>query len=574
VVFKALTEPFIYDYLATTPVQATALGYHEHVRIVEGKKSGEATQLDPLLDDFSPAGVQRRIQLLTDFQTNLHAKIDRDQKLSGDEFADYAVVDNFVSRELYEIQELQPHVRNPILYVQLLGQSLYMPIVHEYASQPERYRHIIARLQKIPAFLDQAKQNLQSSPAIWTQTARTENDGIINLIRETLAADVPAELKGDFDSASQTALAALRDFNTFLDTDLAKRSDANWRLGAELYGRKLKLWTGGADKTPDQLLSEAEKEFENAYQQLIDNARPVHREIYGGQRPPSDRALITDVLDVVTDENRLSSGAGLLDQIRKDIESAKNFVQAQELAPLPPGNNLQVIPTPGFLRSSNPVAHFIGAPPLQPTLAALYMVTPIPSDWPRARELSKLREYNLLTLKLLTIEYAIPGYYAAREFANTATPEYRRLLHALGNPSFLPGWAFYITDSAVNAGLEGGNQMRVIFAKEKMRILSDAILDIRMHTQNMSEEDAMTWLRERAFQEVEGARDRILRVQLTSAQLPLPFYGWREWLRVRDHYQNETQDFSLRSFHEKALRAGSMAFPDLGYITADHRIMK
>jgi uncharacterized protein (DUF885 family) len=51
--------------------------------------------------------------------------------------------------------------------------------------------------------------------------------------------------------------------------------------------------------------------------------------------------------------------------------------------------------------------------------------------------------------------------------------------------------------------------------------------------------------------------------------LPLQFFGWKEWLRVRDHYQNETQDFSLRSFHEKALRAGPMPFPDLGYVTAE-----
>jgi uncharacterized protein (DUF885 family) len=101
-----------------------------------------------------------------------------------------------------------------------------------------------------------------------------------------------------------------------------------------------------------------------------------------------------------------------------------------------------------------------------------------------------------------------------------------------------------------------------------MRIITDAIVDIRMHTKNMSEAEAMKLLQEQAYQEVEGARDKIQRVQLTSARLPLQFFGWKQWLRVRDHYQNTTQDFSLRSFHEKALRAGPMPFPDLGYVTA------
>jgi uncharacterized protein (DUF885 family) len=409
---------------------------------------------------------------------------------------------------------------------------------------------------------------LKSSPAIWTTAARSENDGTIRFVERTLAAEAPQEMKAEYDTAAKTALAALRDFNTYLDTDLAKRNQDDWRLGPELYAKKLKLWIGGVDRTPDQILRSAEAELTAATKELIEAARPVHKEIYGNQRPPTDDALIRDVLDVVSDENRLSSGAGLLDQINKNIEEAKKFSQDKELAPVPPGNNLRVIETPEFLRANNPVANFIGAPPLQPTLAALFMLTPIPPDWPRARELSKLREYNLYQLMLLTVEYAVPGQYVSREFANSTEPQYRRILRAQGNPAFNDGWGAYITDSAVGAGLPGGNELKVIHTKQKMRIITDAIVDIRMHTANLSEGDAMKLLQEQAYQEVEGARDKIQRVQLTSARLPLQFYGWKEWLRVRDHYQNETQDFSLRSFHEKALRAGPMSFPDLGYVTA------
>jgi uncharacterized protein (DUF885 family) len=440
----------------------------------------------------------------------------------------------------------------------------------EYAAKPDRFRHIIARLQKVPEFLNQAKQNLKSSPAVWTEAARSENDGMIRFVERTLAAEAPAELKSDYDAAAQTALASLRDFNNYLDTDLSKRNQDDWRLGAELYAKKLRLWTGNSDRTPDQLLSEAESEMAAATKELIESARPVHKEIYGGnQRPPSDDALIRDVLDVVSDENRLKSGSDLLEQINRDIEEAKKFTQDKDLAPLPPGNNLKVIETPEFLRANNPVANFIGAPPLQPSLAALFMLTPIPTDWPRARELSKLREYNLYQLELLTLEDAVPGHYVAREFANASEPLFRRVLRAQGNPAFNDGWGAYITDSAVMAGLPGGNELRVVYIKQKMRIITDAILDIRMHTKNMSEADAMKMLQEQAYQEVEGARDKIQRIRLTSARLPLQFFGWKEWLRVRDHYQNETQDFSLRSFHEKALRAGPMPFPDLGYVTAE-----
>lgn len=569
-VLKRLTEPFVFDALAMTPIEATEMGYHEHVRggDQEGKEASQLS-LDTMLDDYSTEGIQKRIQFLKDFQARLRQELPDRNTLAGDPFADYAVVDNLVARDLFELEEVKTYEHNPVLYVQLLGRALYGPFMLEYASKADRFRHIIARLGKVPEFLNQAKQNLKSSPSVWTEAARSENDGTIRFVERTLAADAPAELKADYDAAAKTALAALHDFNNYLDTDLAKRNQDDWRLGADLYAKKLQLWTGSAAKSHDEILSEAEAELATATKELIESARPVHKEIYGNQRPPTDDALIRDVLDVVSDENRLSSGAGLLDQINKDIEETKAFTQQQELAPIPPGNNLRVIETPEFLRANNPVANFIGAPPLQPTLAALFMLTPIPPDWPRARELSKLREYNLYQLKLLTVEYAMPGHYVAREFANATEPLYRRVLRAQGNPAFNDGWSAYIIDSAVSTGLAGGNQLRVIYSKQKMRIITDAILDIRMHAKNMSEAEAMKLLQEQAYQEVEGARDKIQRVRLTSARLPLQFFGWREWLRVREHYQNETQDFSLRSFHEKALRAGPMPFPDLGYVTAE-----
>jgi uncharacterized protein (DUF885 family) len=572
-VFKGITEPFVFDSLAMAPTEATELGYHEHVR-GGGEEGQEAVQtsLDVLLDDYSSEGVQRRIQSLKDFQATLQERVPDRNRLAGDEFVDYAVVENMVARDLFELEDVRVHEHNPVHYVQLLGRALNGPFMLEYAAKPDRYRHIIARLGKVPEFLSQAKANLQSAPAVWIEAARSENDGMISFVSGRLGADAPAELKADYEAAAKTAVAALRDFNTFLDDDLSKRASSDWRLGSELYAKKFQLWTGNSNKTPDQLLAEAEEELKTLTNDLIETAKPVHRQIYGNQRPPTDDALIRDVLDVVSDENRLSSGSGLLEQINKEIEEAKVFTQKQELAPVPPGSNLRVIETPEFLRANHPVAHFIGAPPLQPSLSALFMLTPIPSNWPRARELSKLREYNLFQLKLLTLEHAMPGHYVAREFANAAEPLYRRVLRAQGNPSFNDGWGAYITDSAVMAGLAGGNELRVIYIKQKMRIITDCILDIRMHAMNMSEDDAMSLLREQAYQELEGARDKIQRIQLTSARLPLQYFGWKEWLRVRDHFQTETQDFSLRSFHEKALRAGPMPFSDLGYITAEVRM--
>ena len=106
--------------------------------------------------------------------------------VSGDAWVDYAVIENHIDNELLEFEKIRSHEHNPTLYVELLGMALYRPLVHEYASKEERYRHILARLEKTPAFLDQAKQNLRSSPEVWTSVAREENRGNINLVEKVI----------------------------------------------------------------------------------------------------------------------------------------------------------------------------------------------------------------------------------------------------------------------------------------------------------------------------------------------------------------------------------------------------
>ena len=117
---------------------------------------------------------------------------------------------------------------------------------------------------------------------------------------------------------------------------------------------------------------------------------------------------------------------------------------------------------------------------------------------------------------------------------------------------------------------EESKEFRVNWLKHKLRVIANAILDVRMHTTNMSDDEAEAFLRTTAFQESEEIRGKIMRVKLSSAQLPLYYHGWKEWLRVREHYQTETTDFSLTSFHDKALREGPVPLPfELAYLTTN-----
>src|SRR5205807_1552470 len=138
-----------------------------------------------------------------------------------------------------------------------------------------------------------------------------------------------------------------------------------------------------------------------------------------------------------------------------------------------PRSNLQVIPTPEYMRGAYAVGGFNPAPALQPELGAFYWITPLSPSWPKERVESKLREYNYYKLKLLTIHEAMPGHYVQMEIANDVQPRGRRLLRSVfGNGAYIEGWGQYATQMMLDEGFLGGApELRLTFQKEELRVL-------------------------------------------------------------------------------------------------------
>ncbi|MBL8177099.1 MAG: DUF885 family protein, partial [Bryobacterales bacterium] len=178
---------------------------------------------------------------------------------------------------------------------------------------------------------------------------------------------------------------------------------------------------------------------------------------------------------------------------------------------------------------------------------------------------SKLREYNFYGLKLLTIHEAIPGHWVQLEYANDVAPVSRRLLRSVfGSGPYVEGWAVYATEATLDAGyLDNSPELRLVFLKQQLRMIANAILDIRMQTMNMSDEDAMRLMLDQTFQEKEEATAKLQRAKLSSTQLPTYYAGYREWIKLRDALKAKP-GFSAIDFHERSLRFGAVPMRVLG----------
>jgi len=553
----ALSEQFVYESLAFSPSSATAAGLHEY----QGQK------LDEMLDDLSPAALAKQRRFYEKFQSDLAAL--KSDQLAPEERADLLIMQDQVALALLDLNEVQTALHSPQSYVETLGNALFSPYVLEYAPKNDRIRHIIERLKRVPLFLDQAATNLVSAPDIWTKVAIDENEGNMGLVDKEIRAWVPSDMSGDYARAARPALEAMNKFKSYLQGSLASRANANWRLGASIYQRKFR-YTLESGVEADDTLQRAERELPAVRARMLELARPLHAalapahkdhpELTGVER---ENAIIGEVLDHIAQKH--STRESYMDDARKDLEEARAFVHDRHVLTLPPRANLQVIPTPVFQRGIYAVGGFSPAPALQPELGAFYWVTPIPESWPKDRVESKLREYNFYKLKLLTIHEAMPGHYVQFEYANDVQPKTRRLLRSIyGNGPYIEGWGQYATQVMLNEGfLDHSPELALTFAKEELRVIANAVLDIRLQMLNMTEEEAMDLMLKQTFQEREEATAKLQRAKLSSAQLPTYFVGWRGWLKVRDEYRQSRGSFSLPEFNDRALKEGAVPLPVL-----------
>jgi uncharacterized protein (DUF885 family) len=181
-----------------------------------------------------------------------------------------------------------------------------------------------------------------------------------------------------------------------------------------------------------------------------------------------------------------------------------------------------------------------------------------------ARADSKLREYNNYTLKWLTIHEALPGHYVQFEHVNNIQPERRRLLRSLfANGAYVEGWAEYIAQVMMDEGfMNGSPEFRLVMRKIRLRVIANAILDIKMHTMDMSDREALDLMTKDSFQTQAEADGKLLRVKLSSTQLPTYYVGIREWFTLRKNYQAAAgANFNLQKFHDAALDEGPLPVP-------------
>ena len=234
---------------------------------------------------------------------------------------------------------------------------------------------------------------------------------------------------------------------------------------------------------------------------------------------------------------------------------------------LDPSKPLEIRETPEYQRGFS-IASLQAPGPLEDNLKTYYNVSPIPEDWSEKQAESFLREYNRISVKILSIHEALPGHYVQLYYANRHPSIIRSIL---GSGVMIEGWAHYTEGMMIDEGFGNGDpRYSLVQMKWKLRGIANAIIDQKIHAGTMTEEEAIELMVDETFQEEAEASAKWRRAQLSFGQLSTYFVGSELMLDLkRDIEQEKGSNFNLKDFHEELLSHGSVPIRHLRRLMLD-----
>ena len=324
--------------LRDNPIIATYLGIHtEDERLGDGSRDAVLQELADEREHLA------KVEALDEGGLSEDARFERDLEIHNTKLS------------VFETGELRIWERRAT-GVDAAGDALFLLFARDHAPLAERLQAISARLEALPAFLEESKSRA-AGPQVrrWQQL---ELDAVRDV--PSLFGEIQAAAEGVLDPAEakrlDTAIAKGREvvdaYGAWIQTTLAEADDA-WALGRDRYDALIahRAFDG---LTTDQIL-------EIGQEQLREQRR-LRREAALEIDPDLDEPTVID--RVKSDHPATFEQA--LDGYRDDMERARAYLIEHDLATVPDDERIQVIADARVPPTGHAVRRVLRDPALRP----------------------------------------------------------------------------------------------------------------------------------------------------------------------------------------------------------------
>lgn len=475
------------------------------------------------------------------------------KSLSDNNQTDYYMIKNQMEGNIFSIKELKSFEWNPSEY-NVCG--AFAEILNgNYDVLEARLRAFNIKMNTIPAYYNAAKQNIKNPSIEHTELAIAQNLGGLSVFETDLStalekSKLSIEEKKQMLEKAKFSVNAIKDYANWLK-NLSNKTPRSFRLGSELYAKKFNFDIQSG-YSPEEIYDIALNHKKELHSKMYVLADKLWNKYKGNAVKPANKLdLIKQVIDQISLKH--TTPEKFQSEIEKQIPELTAYVKEKDLLYIDPSKPLVVRKEPAYM--AGVAGASISAPgPYDKNANTYYNVGSL-SGWSAEDSESYLREYNDYILQILNIHEAIPGHYTQLVYSNQSPSIIKSIL---GNGAMIEGWAVYTEKMMLESGYKNSDEMWLMYYKWNLRTTCNTILDISVHTKNMTKKAALDLLTKEAFQQQAEAEGKWKRVTLSQVQLCSYFTGYIEIYNLREELKKQQGDkFDLKQFHEKFLSFGS-----------------
>jgi len=393
------------------------------------------------------------------------------------------------------------------------------------------------RLDAIPSHIREAKHYLSSSaeliPKVWLEMAIAEAESSVDYLHHIHHQPEINQAINDDDSLEQSLADAATALDSFAHTlhRLERHSNGDFAIATEQFDRLLKqqhflpINSHALHDFGQRLFNQTKQQLEQALKE-------------------SDSSLEDIQLHHPTSEVLLAT-------YQQEMKAAESFLRENDLISMPQLQTLKVIETPTFLQHQIPFAAYLDPSIADLEQTAYYYVTPNKNN-------AELAEHNFAAISQTSIHEAWPGHHLQFVTANQATDGSSLLRRLHPSATLFEGWALYCEQMMLEQGFERYPGQEIIMLRDRLWRALRIIIDVEIHTQNLSLEDAAQKMVDELGFSFEQAMGEC-RWYSQSPTVPMSYaVGWALINALREIIDPETEQ-DLKAFHDTLLSSGSIA---------------
>lgn len=547
--WDSLVDEFFNDaYFKFHPTFGTASGFHQY---------------DPLLEDYSKAGVDAEIAALKTGKGKLeHYGI---KKLSREQRDDRQLMVDYINSRLLTLEDLRMWEKDPDPYSSNVANSIFVIMSRKFAPEEQRMLSVIQREKKIPQVLEDARQNLKNPPKIYTEVALMQIPGIVSFFQKDVPAAFPnvknPRLLTQFRAVNHAVIQALEGYEKWLKEEVLPKSNGDFRIGAENFRKKL-LYDEMVDIPLDRLLEIGMADLRKNQQWYKETAAKLDP-----NRTP---------LEILAEEGKDHPAPDkLLQTFRDTLGGLKEFIEKNKIITIPSPIPPIVQETPPFARALTFASMDTPGPFEKKATEAFFNVTLPEPGWKPSEVEEHMAGFNYGTVISTAVHEVYPGHYTQFLWVPQAPSKVRKLLGANSNAE---GWAHYCEQMMLDEGygrntdpVPGKSEVESKqFLKLRLGQLQDALLrnarfivGLEMHTGKMTYEEGVDFFVKEGYQSRANGERETRRGTSDPTYLYYTL-GKLEILKLRDDYRKKVgSKFSLEEFHNRFIKEG---FPPIKMI--------